>query len=148
MNLKPLGDRIVVKPSEQEEQTASGIFLPETAKEKPQQGSIIAVVEPHRYSRVKDLFPDFCRCFKSADHVVVIPLYSAGEAPLDGISSQALAEGIRAQSGKEAATVDTVEELAAHLRDIAKSGDVIVCLGAGYSTEWAHALPGALAGGD
>jgi UDP-N-acetylmuramate--alanine ligase len=112
------------------------------------EGRIIAVVEPHRYSRVKDLFPDFCRCFKSADHVVVIPLYSAGEAPLDGISSQALAEGIRAQSGKEAATVETVEELAEHLRDIAKSGDVIVCLGAGYSTEWAHALPGALAGGD
>lgn len=109
-------------------------------------GKVVAVVEPHRYSRLKDLFPDFCRCFKSADQVVVIPLYSAGEAPLEGISSASLAEGIRAQSGKDVETVDTPEELAAFLKEIAANGDQVICLGAGISTEWAHALP-ALMGG-
>jgi UDP-N-acetylmuramate--alanine ligase len=109
-------------------------------------GSIIAVVEPHRYSRVKHLFADFCRCFKAADRVVVIPLYSAGEAPLDGVSSQALAEGIHAQSGKDVKCIDTLADLAAHVREVAAPGDLVVCLGAGLSTEWAHALPDALAG--
>ena len=110
-------------------------------------GRVIAVVEPHRYSRLKDLFPDFCRCFTSADEIVVMPLYSAGEAPLEGISSLALADGIRAQSGKSVATVDSVNELAARLKTITTSGDIVVCLGAGVSTEWAHALP-ALMGGN
>ncbi len=109
-------------------------------------GRVIAVVEPHRYSRVKDLFPDFCRCFKSANEVVVIPLYSAGEAPLDGISSASLAEGIRAQSGKEVATVETIEELGEHIKSNSDAGDIVICLGAGQSTEWAHALPGFMGG--
>jgi UDP-N-acetylmuramate--alanine ligase len=109
-------------------------------------GKVVAVVEPHRYSRLKDLFPDFCRCFTSADRVVVIPLYSAGEAPLDGISSDSLADGIRAQSGKTVATVDTIEELADELKAHSSEGDVIVCLGAGVSTEWAHALPTLMGG--
>jgi UDP-N-acetylmuramate--alanine ligase len=109
-------------------------------------GKVVAVVEPHRYSRLKDLFPDFCRCFKSADQVVVIPLYSAGEAPLEGVSSAALADGIRAQSGKSVETVDSVEELAAFLKVNTTSGDQVLCLGAGVSTEWAHALPGAMGG--
>lgn len=109
-------------------------------------GNVVAVVEPHRYSRLKDLFADFCRCFNSADQVVVIPLYSAGEAPLEGISSAALAEGIRGQSGKTVETVETIEELATYLKANATQGDVVVCLGAGVSTEWAHALP-ALMGG-
>jgi UDP-N-acetylmuramate--alanine ligase len=109
-------------------------------------GKVVAVVEPHRYSRLKDLFPDFCRCFTSADRVVVIPLYSAGEAPLDGISSASLADGIRAQSGKEVTTVDDIDELAAELKEHASDGDVVICLGAGVSTEWAHALPGLMGG--
>lgn len=109
-------------------------------------GNVIAVVEPHRYSRVKDLFPDFCRCFTAADQVVVMPLYSAGEAPLDGISSAALAEGIRGQSGKAVETVENVDELASFLKENASSGDVVVCLGAGVSTEWAHALPELMGG--
>lgn len=109
-------------------------------------GKVVAVVEPHRYSRLKDLFPDFCGCFKSADQVVVIPLYSAGEAPIDGVSSRALAEGIRAQSGKTVATVDAVEQLAAHLKATTSAGDVVVCMGAGVSTDWAHALPSLMGG--
>ncbi|MBU2533888.1 MAG: UDP-N-acetylmuramate--L-alanine ligase [Alphaproteobacteria bacterium] len=109
-------------------------------------GRVIAVVEPHRYSRLKDLFPDFCRCFKSADEVVVIPLYSAGEAPLDGISSASLADGIRAQSGKTVATVSDVGQLAELLKQHTKAGDIVVCLGAGVSTEWAHDLPRLMGG--
>jgi UDP-N-acetylmuramate--alanine ligase len=109
-------------------------------------GKVVAVVEPHRYSRLKDLFSDFCRCFKSADQVVVIPLYSAGEAPLEGVSSATLADGIRAQSGKSVETVESVEQLAAFLKANTASGDQIVCLGAGVSTDWAHALPGAMGG--
>ncbi len=108
--------------------------------------NVIAVVEPHRYSRLKDLFADFCRCFRFADDVVVIPLYSAGEAPIDGVSSDALAQGIRAQSGKSVATVEDIDELAAYLKDTASPGDIVVCLGAGVSTEWAHALPERMAG--
>ena len=109
-------------------------------------GNVIAVVEPHRYSRLKDLFADFCRCFNSADKVVVIPLYSAGEAPLDGISSASLADGIRGQSGKAVETVEDIEELASFLKANTSRGDVVVCLGAGVSTEWAHALPELMGG--
>lgn len=109
-------------------------------------GKVVAVVEPHRYSRLKDLFADFCRCFDSADQVIVIPLYSAGEAPLEGISSAALADGIRGQSGKAVETVESIEELATYLKANTTAGDVVVCLGAGVSTDWAYALP-ALMGG-
>ena len=109
-------------------------------------GQVVAVVEPHRYSRLKDLFSDFCRCFTAADRVVVMPLYSAGEAPLDGVSSASLAEGIRAQSGKEVETVEDIDALANHLKSITSNEDLVVCLGAGVSTEWAHALPELMGG--
>lgn len=105
-------------------------------------GRVIAVVEPHRYSRVQDLFEEFCNCFSSADSVVVIPLYSAGEAPIDGIDSAALADGIRQTGHPAVACVDTVDNLAALLSRHAGPGDTVVCLGAGVSTEWAYALPG------
>ncbi len=104
-------------------------------------GRLIAVVEPHRYSRVRDLFEDFCNCFKDADSVYVTPLYSAGETPIDGISSESLAAGIRASGHGAVATVKDVGELASVLRGAAREGDTVVCLGAGQSTEWAHALP-------
>jgi len=104
-------------------------------------GRVVAVVEPHRYSRVRDLFDDFCGCFSAADSVIVIPLYSAGEAPLEGIGSASLAEGIRYTGHGAVTTVETKEELAEILRRHTQSGDMVVCLGAGVSTEWAHALP-------
>lgn len=104
-------------------------------------GRLIAVMEPHRYSRVRDLFEDFCNCFSDADGVYVTPLYSAGETPIDGISSEALAAGIRATGHPAAATVKDINELASLLRGDTGDGDTVVCLGAGLSTEWAHALP-------
>ena len=105
------------------------------------QGRLIAVVEPHRYSRVRDLFQDFCNCFSDADSVYVTPLYSAGEAPIEGISSDSLAAGIRATGVGSVATVADVNDLASQVRGSAGEGDMVVCLGAGVSTEWAYALP-------
>ena len=109
-------------------------------------GRVIAVVEPHRYTRVRDLFREFAACFKDADSVIVTPLYSAGELPIDGIDHAALAEAIRATGHRRVATVDSEREIASALRRLARPGDMVVCLGAGNSTEWAHALPDWLAG--
>lgn len=104
-------------------------------------GRVIAVVEPHRYSRVRDLFGDFCACFAPADEVLVMPLYSAGEAPIDGIDAGSLAEGIRATGHGAVQALSGTGELVDVLRAKAREGDMVVCMGAGVSTEWAHALP-------
>lgn len=104
-------------------------------------GRVIAVCEPHRYTRVRDLFNDFATCFADADAVVVTPLYTAGEQPIPGVDHRALAEAIRKSGHQAVVTVDNGPELAPALRSMARPGDMIVCLGAGQSTEWAHALP-------
>jgi UDP-N-acetylmuramate--alanine ligase len=108
-------------------------------------GRVVAVVEPHRYSRVKDLFDEFASCFGDADSVVVAPLYSAGEAPLPGIDHEALATAIVKAGHASVSTVATPHDLAPAIRAVARSGDMVLCFGAGNSTEWAHALPGWLA---
>jgi UDP-N-acetylmuramate--alanine ligase len=109
-------------------------------------GRVFAVVEPHRYSRVQSLFEEFCTCFEDADAVIVAPLYSAGEPPLEGISSRSLADGIRASGHPSATAIDSPSDIAVLVRRYARPGDIVVCLGAGNSTEWAHALPDQLAG--
>jgi len=108
-------------------------------------GRVFAVVEPHRYSRVKSLFDEFCGCFADADAVIVAPLYSAGEPPLEGISQRSLADGIIAKGHPSVASIESPADLAPLVRRYAQPGDIVVCLGAGNSTEWAHALPGELA---
>ena len=105
------------------------------------------VVEPHRYTRVRDLFHEFASSFADADSVIVGPLYTAGEAPIDGISHGTLAEAIRAGGHREVTAVDSEREIAPMLRLFVAPGDMVVCLGAGNSTEWAHALPEWLAAG-
>jgi UDP-N-acetylmuramate--alanine ligase len=110
-------------------------------------GRVVAVVEPHRYTRVRDLFHEFAASFADADSVIVAPLYTAGETPIDGISHVALAEAIRAGGHKDVAAVDSEREIAPMLRLSVAPGDMVVCLGAGNSTEWAHALPEWLAAG-
>lgn len=102
---------------------------------------IIAVVEPHRFTRVQQLFGDFTRCLADADCVVVAPLYSAGEAPLDGISSSALADGIRATGHASVSLAETPDEIPALVARLARPRDTVIFFGAGQSTEWAHALP-------
>jgi UDP-N-acetylmuramate--alanine ligase len=108
-------------------------------------GRVVAVFEPHRYSRVHDLFGDFCACFRDADSVIVAPLYSAGEQPIQGIDQHYMAEGIRATGHPAVMAIDSVRDLAPLLRRHVRAGDMVVCLGAGTSTEWAHALPDWLA---
>jgi UDP-N-acetylmuramate--alanine ligase len=109
---------------------------------------VVAVVEPHRYTRVRDLFDEFAGSFVDADCVIVGPLYTAGEAPIDGVTSAALAEAIRANGHKRVTAVASERELAPLLQRVVEAGDMVVCLGAGNSTEWAYALPQALAAGD
>jgi UDP-N-acetylmuramate--alanine ligase len=111
-------------------------------------GRVVAVVEPHRYTRVRDLFHEFATSFRDADCVIVGPLYTAGEPPIDGVSSATLAEAIRANGHAEVAAVASERELVPLLQRTLTAGDMVVCLGAGNSTEWAHALPQALATGD
>ena len=108
-------------------------------------GRVIAVVEPHRYSRVRDLFGEFAACFRDADAVIVAPLYSAGESPIENINNRTLADAI-AKSGHPAVTaIDSERDLAPVIRSIGRPGDMVMCFGAGNSTDWAHALPGWLA---
>jgi UDP-N-acetylmuramate--alanine ligase len=109
-------------------------------------GKVIAVVEPHRFTRVRDLFEDFARCFKDADHVIVAPLYTAGEAPIAGVDHQALASRITTSGRRPAEAVDEPADIAPAIKRIAVPGDIVVCLGAGNSTDWAHALPDWLGG--
>ncbi len=108
-------------------------------------GRVIAVVEPHRYTRVRDLFQEFAACFRDADRVIVAPLYSAGEAPIEGIGQHELAAAIRATGHPSVATIEAPFDLVAPIRADARAGDMVIVLGAGNSTEWAHALPGWLA---
>ena len=102
-------------------------------------GRVIAICEPHRYTRVRDLFGEFSACFKDADSVIVAPLYTAGEAPIEGIDAHALARGIAA-TGKPVVAVDNPRDFVPLLRRHGRPGDSVVFFGAGNSTEWAHAL--------
>jgi UDP-N-acetylmuramate--alanine ligase len=107
-------------------------------------GRVIAVVQPHRYSRLKDLFQEFCRCFNDADVVVVADVYPAGEAAIDGASRDALVEGLRRHGHRHVIALDGPAALPALVGAEARDGDLVVCLGAGDITAWAHALPGQL----
>jgi UDP-N-acetylmuramate--alanine ligase len=105
---------------------------------------VIAVVQPHRYSRVHDLFNDFATCFNDADTVIVAPIYAAGEAPIDGVTHEELVARIRARGHRDARVIDRAELLAPLIASRAADGDYVVCLGAGNITQWAAALPAEL----
>ena len=107
-------------------------------------GKVIAVVQPHRYSRLQDLFAEFCGCFNDADTVIVAEVYAAGETPIDGISRDSLVEGLRRAGHRRVLSLETPAGLAALVAQEAKAGDLVVCLGAGDITTWAYALPGQL----
>jgi len=104
-------------------------------------GQVFAVVEPHRYTRVRDLFAEFAACFSDADAVIVAPLYSAGESAIDGISPHTLAEAIRKTGHRSVTVVDDALDIGPLVTQRAASGDLVIYLGAGNSTEWAYALP-------
>ena len=108
-------------------------------------GRVVAVVQPHRYTRLRDLFDGFCSCFNDADTVIVTPVYAAGEAPIEGIDRDSLVEGLRIRGHRDARALPDREALAGMVRDIVRPGDTVVCLGAGSISQWAYALPGELA---
>jgi UDP-N-acetylmuramate--alanine ligase len=105
---------------------------------------VIAVVQPHRYTRLRDLFEDFCSCFNDADTVIVADVYAAGEAPIEGVSRDALVEGLRNRGHRRVLALPAAELLADIVAQEAASGDLVVCLGAGNITSWANALPAEL----
>ena len=105
---------------------------------------VIAVVQPHRYTRLADLFEGFCTCFNDADVVLVADVYAAGEAPIDGIHRDALVAGLAAHGHRHAGGLESPAALAQAIRDVARPGDIVVCLGAGSITNWANALPAEL----
>jgi UDP-N-acetylmuramate--alanine ligase len=104
-------------------------------------GDRIAVVQPHRYTRLRDLFDQFCACFNDADTVIVAPVYAAGEPPIAGIDRDGLVEGLLLRGHRDARALSGPEALAGMVREIALPGDYVVCLGAGSITQWAYALP-------
>ena len=107
-------------------------------------GAVIAVVQPHRYSRLRDLRDEFARCFGDADAVIVADVYAAGEAPIAGVDRDMLVERIGRAGHARVFALDGPGQLPALVWSIARPGDVVVCLGAGNITAWAHALPGQL----
>ncbi|HVF37832.1 MAG TPA: UDP-N-acetylmuramate--L-alanine ligase, partial [Sphingomicrobium sp.] len=112
----------------------------EAAKER-----VIAVVQPHRFTRLHDLMDEFQNAFNDADIVLVTPVYAAGEEPIEGVDSAALADGLRARGHRLVKTVESLSELAASLRDLAAEGDMVICMGAGDITKWAGGLAPAIA---
>ena len=108
-------------------------------------GNVIAVVQPHRYTRLQSLFEDFCTCFNDADTVIVAPVYAAGEAPIEGIDRDSLIAGLKARGHRDAVALERPEDLARLVAGRAGPNDYVVCLGAGTITQWAYALPGELA---
>jgi len=103
-------------------------------------GRVIAIVQPHRYTRLRDLMDEFQGAFNDADVVLVAPVYAAGEEPIEGIDSDALVAGLKERGHRAARTVGSADEACDVLRDVAARGDMVICLGAGDITKWAAGL--------
>ncbi|MDT3688051.1 MAG: UDP-N-acetylmuramate--L-alanine ligase [Pseudorhodoplanes sp.] len=114
------------------------------AARESSKGRVVAVMQPHRYTRLQQLFEQFCTCFNDADTVVIADVYPAGEAPIAGIDRDHLVAGMRARGHRDVIALESSEKLASLIKGIAQPGDMVVCLGAGNITQWAYALPGEL----
>ena len=104
-------------------------------------GRVIAIVQPHRYSRLQSLFADFASCFNDADTVVIAPVYAAGEEPIEFATSDMLVERLKLGGHRDARLIDGPQEIAPLVKQLAHEGDMVVFLGAGSITQWAYALP-------
>lgn len=104
-------------------------------------GQVIAVMQPHRYSRLSSLFDQFCICFNDADTVIISDVYAAGEPPIPGASKADLVSALKTRGHRNAMELPSPDQLASIIRDLAKPGDYVIFLGAGTSTQWAHSLP-------
>jgi UDP-N-acetylmuramate--alanine ligase len=107
-------------------------------------GQVIAIMQPHRYTRLASLFEPFSTCFNDADAVIIAEVYAAGEAPIEGVDRDHLVAALRARGHRNVIALPEQSKLAGIVRDLAKPGDYVVCLGAGNITQWAYALPGEL----
>jgi UDP-N-acetylmuramate--alanine ligase len=114
------------------------------AARESSKGKVIAVMQPHRYTRLHELFEPFCTCFNDADAVIVADVYPAGEAPIAGADRDHLVAGMRARGHRNVTPLESSEQLASLIKGMAQPGDLVVCLGAGNITHWAYALPGEL----
>jgi UDP-N-acetylmuramate--alanine ligase len=108
------------------------------------EGRVIAVMQPHRFSRLEALMDDFQNAFNDADVVFVTPVYAAGEEPIEGVDSSALVDGLRSRGHRMARAVEDLDDLCEALRDLAAEGDMVICMGAGDITKWAAAIPDCL----
>jgi UDP-N-acetylmuramate--alanine ligase len=108
------------------------------------QGRVIAVVQPHRFTRLRDLMDEFQQAFNDADMVYVAPVYAAGEQPIEGVDAAALVQGLRTRGHRSAAEIAGADALAAELAGMLQPGDMVICLGAGDITKWAAGLAGAI----
>ncbi len=118
-----------------------GATLKAAQQAKDGKGRVIAVMQPHRYSRLSGLFNDFCTAFNDADCVIVADVYPAGEKPIDGASRDALVEGLRAHGHRDVRALPDPSALASIIAESAKPGDFVICLGAGSISAMANALP-------
>ncbi len=109
------------------------------------EGRVIAVAQPHRYTRLRDLMDEFQSCFNEADQVYVTPVYPAGEDPIEGVDAAALVTGLKSRGHRQAAIIDDQASLANALADDLRPGDMVVCLGAGDITKWAAGLASEIA---
>jgi len=107
-------------------------------------GQVIAVVQPHRYTRLQSLFEPFSTCFNDADAVIVAEVYPAGEPPIEGVDRDHLVTAVRARGHRQVIPLPAQPQLAGIVKGLAKSGDYVVCLGAGNITQWAYSLEGEL----
>ena len=108
------------------------------------QGRVFAVVQPHRFTRLRDLMAEFQTAFNDADTVIVAPVYAAGEAPIDGVDSEALGLGLKRAGHRSVLTTSGPDDLAVQLAGLVQPGDMVVCLGAGDITKWAAGLAKAI----
>lgn len=110
------------------------------ARESAGEGRVLAVVQPHRFTRLRDLMDEFQNAFNEADMVYAAPVYTAGEEPIEGVDSNALVAGLKSRGHRSAATVTDANDLAHVLAHEVRAGDYVVCLGAGDITKWAAGL--------
>jgi UDP-N-acetylmuramate--alanine ligase len=107
-------------------------------------GPVIAIVQPHRYTRLRDTFEQFAKCMNDADVAIVAPVYAAGEQPIEGFSRDSFAEALRAHGHRDVRVIEGAEDLPALIRSLEVANGAIVFLGAGSITQWAHGLEGVL----
>lgn len=108
------------------------------------QGRVVAVIQPHRYSRLDGLFDDFCKCAHNADSVIIADVYEAGETPIEGADKDSLVAGMQKYGHRDVRALSSKDDLAGMINELTDAGDIVVCLGAGSISAWANELPSQL----